>query len=195
MCKSQSVKNVAGVKLAYILPVTSKPASYMNNQGPMAGAFFERNFANGVRLGVEMNYCYSTFSYTYTNLPDTQGFITYSGNSRHFAVPVHFAFNVLHERKNQPFGFYGKMGYMPYMHLSSDVKYEYQTNNAFNKKLYSTQNHTAHYVLLGVEATYTKRNMIVSIGITNYSTIKVSKKSSIAGFPSLSVDGKIGMRL
>lgn len=192
---AQTVSSLAGVKLAYILPVTSKPARYMDNRGPMTGVFFERNFANGVRLGVEMNYCYSTFSHTYTNLPDTQGFITYSGNSKYFAMPVHFAFNALHEHKNQPFGLYGKLGYMPYLHLSSEVKYEYQINQAFNRKLTSTQSHTEHYVLLGVEFTYTKRGAVLSMGLTNYNNIKVSQKRPYTGFPSLSVDAKIGMRL
>lgn len=160
----------------------------------MAGAFFERNFANGIRLGVEVNYCYISFKHNYFNPPDTQGVITYSGNSRYLATPVHLSFNALHERTNSPLGLYGKIGYMPYIHLRSDVKYEYQSNSVFNRKLTSTQSHIEHYILLGIEATYTKRGTMVSLGLTNYNNIKVSQKQEYTGFPSLSVDAKIGMR-
>jgi hypothetical protein len=167
----------------------------MDNKGPTAGIFIERNYINGVRLGAEANYCYSTFTYTYTNPPDTQGFITYSGNSRYFAMPVHFAFNALHQHKNLPWGLYGKIGYMPYVHVRSNVQYEYKSNPAFNKKLTSTQSHAEHYVLIGIEATYTKRRMMISVGLTNYNNIKVRKNHEYTSFPSLSVDAKIGMQL
>lgn len=192
---AQTVSSFAGVKLAYILPVSSLPSRYMDNKGPMAGIFFERNFANGVRLGAEVDYCYSTFSHTYSNLLDTPGFITYSGNSRYFAMPVHISFNALHKHENSPWAVYGKIGYMSYLHLRSEVSYEYQANRAFNKKLTSTQSNTEHYMSIGIEATYTTRWAMVSLGLTNYNNIKVSQKHSYTGFPSLSVDAKIGMRL